>query len=359
MNGRNEDIEKLYTILDRPDDENEFILQDKYLGSVYRRLYSTRRKSINFFHRKKSEKSDEQEQMNQESKLLRPEIKIRGGLKTHLLPHKEEKSEMKKEEEEKKVSREDKKKEEEVSVTKIKEETKKVRGEILEESDELFEVEKLSEEELKEIIGRERILKVEKPAEVEEKKTERRIELGKEKFIEILSSVKGIGKRKAKMLYESGYTSLDKIIETDSKQIAEEVRGISEDLAKKLKKEVMELQPKIAKDFDQMYLLEEESVAEKAKLERKIAKAKIEFKEELPEWVTIDKGEEPWKEEKRKPYKYEDYTLYKVEKKGLTGRKITYVFSKEPVEGGTPSPIPPGYVVKINKKGIPSLKRIE
>lgn len=71
--------------------------------------------------------------------------------------------------------------------------------------------------------------------------------------------------------------------------------------------------------------------------------------EKLPEWKVIKEG-----------YTYEDYTLYKVEKRGLFGRKKTvYVFSKEPLENGVPSQIPPGYVVKVNKKGVPSLEKVK
>lgn len=71
--------------------------------------------------------------------------------------------------------------------------------------------------------------------------------------------------------------------------------------------------------------------------------------EKLPEWKVIKEG-----------YTYEDYTLYKVEKRGLFGRKKTvYVFSKEPPENGVPSQIPPGYVVKVNKKGVPSLEKVK
>lgn len=326
MQSREEELSKLYEVLDRENMEEK--VEDRYIESVRRRLsregVATSHISVISHPVMKG--------------LPKPKVKIFGGT-------------------EKKIKKEEKE-------TKAKEEK---REEV--EVEDLFEVEKLSKEELEKILEREKeeIAKIKAkreeisreeipiPKPVEEEKI-----LPKEKFIELVSKIKGIGKKRAEILYESGYNSFEKIMRSEAKELAEKVKGLSEEAAERLKKEVSEILPKMAEEFDQIYLLKE-SKEEGRKVEEVISKSEVEFKEELPEWVTIEKApidEEPveWKEiEKGEPYRYEDYTLYKVEKRG----KIRYVFSKKPVKGGKPCQIPKGYIVRVNKKGKPSLEKVK
>lgn len=144
--------------------------------------------------------------------------------------------------------------------------------------------------------------------------------------------------------------------EPKPKEVKEEEISVEE-------KEVPEIQPKKAAEFDQMYVLKE-SKGEREKIEKEIKEKEPETKEEISEWLAYEK--EPVDEELpqwkviEEGYRYEDYVLYKVEKKGLFGKtKTTYIFSKEPIKNGTPSQIPPGHVIKVNRKGIPSLEKIK
>ena len=186
----------------------------------------------------------------------------------------------------------------------------------------------------------------------------------KERFIDLLAEVKGVGKKKAEILYNQGFTSPKKILEAKPEELTK-VKGISRRLAERLKKEAMEIPPKMAAEFDQMYVFDEETSHEKAEVEKQIAEKTVEFKEEIPEWVTLDKApvdeELPeWKAMEEEGYRYEDYVLYKVEKSTLKGKKKTsYVFSKKPVKDGVPSKLPSGYVVKVKRNRIPVLEKIK
>ena len=325
MQSREEELSKLYEVLDREDLDRE--VEDKYIESVRRRLS---REYISVHTKGISQPLTKA--------LTKPKVKIFGGVEKKVEKEREEEEKVKEE----KVSREERKEEKEI--------------------EDLFEIEKIGKEELKRIVEKEKVsLTVEKgKREVEIAKPEEERIISKDKFVEVVSKIKGIGKRRAELLYESGYNSFDKIIKSEPKEIAEKVRGLSEEVAERLKREVSEIIPKMEEEFDQVYLLKE-SRKEKREVEREISKTGTEFKEELPEWVTIDKiptDEEPieWKKiEKEEPYRYEDYTLYKVEKRG----KVKYVFSKRPVRGGEPCQIPKGYVVRVNRKGKPSLEKVK
>lgn len=304
MQGREDELGRLYEILDNEGFGKE--VEDKYVESVRRRLS---RESIPS-HKMVSKPI---------TKFLpKPKVRIFGGI--------EKKSE--------------------------KEEETEMKEERTEEVEDLFEVEKLSKEELKEILE---VKEFPIESKIKEEKT-----VPKERFVEIVSKVKGIGRKKAEALYECGFKSFDKILKSDAKEIAERVKGLSQETAERLKREVSEILPKIEEEFDQLYLLKE-GKEEGKRVEKEISKVETEFTEELPEWITIDKtpiDEEPieWKKiEKEEPYRYEDYTLYKVEKRG----KVKYVFSKRPVKGGEPCKIPKGYIVRVNKKGRPSLEKVK
>lgn len=188
--------------------------------------------------------------------------------------------------------------------------------------DDLLEIEKISAEELRHILETKKEseeVKEEPHPEAQgimEIPEETKENFSKEEFIRTISKVRGIGEKRAKMLYESGFDSFEKIIEAKPREISKKVRGISADLARKLKREIKRISRLTTKE------------------------------EDIPEWETVDKTE---------PYRYEDYTLYMVEKRG----KIKYVFSKKPPRKGKPCQIPEGYVVRISRRGVPSLEKIK
>ncbi|RLF27120.1 MAG: hypothetical protein DRN01_03245 [Thermoplasmata archaeon] len=336
MTSKPEDIYKLHRVLDDAHYE-EVEISDKYIESVYERLYG-----------RKGEESNNQsftttvavEETHDER--LKPSVEIHGG-ETSKKEHKKQTKEQVKEE---------------------------VIAEVtFEEDEELFEVEKISPDEIaalktKHVEEMKTVAEVETPSEVGEKLKEVKPEAVKERFIDLLAEVKGVGKKKAEILYNQGFTSPKKILEAKPEELTK-VKGISRRLAERLKKEAMEIPPKMAAEFDQMYVFDEETSHEKAEVEKQIAEKTVEFKEEIPEWVTLDKApvdeELPeWKAMEEEGYRYEDYVLYKVEKSTLKGKKKTsYVFSKKPVKDGVPSKLPSGYVVKVKRNRIPVLEKIK
>ncbi|HEC94581.1 MAG TPA: hypothetical protein ENI45_01285 [Thermoplasmatales archaeon] len=336
MSSKPDDIHKLHRVLDDAHYE-EVEISDKYIESVYERLYG-----------KKGEDSADQTLTTTlavdetRDERLKPSVEVHGGI-----PKKEPEQQI---EEEKEV-------EEEVMVEEMSEE------------EELFEVEKISSDELaalktKQVEEKEAVTKVEAAPEVEKESKKVEPEVVKERFLDLLAEVKGVGRKKAEKLYEQGFTSPEKILKAEPEELAK-VKGISRRLAEKLKREAMEMQPKMAAEFDQMYVFDEETAHEKAQMEKEIADKPVEFKEEIPEWVTLDKApvdeELPeWKAMEEEGYRYEDYVLYKVEKKTLKGKtKTSYVFSKKPVNGGVPSKLPAGYVVKVKRNKVPVLERVK
>ena len=280
MQGEDE-LSKLYRILDT-DGKNEEEIEDKYVETVRRRL--KRATLPDPLSGVSKEPSSSQHPVN----LPEPKFKI-------IQPKKI----IRKKEEEKKRS-----------------------------VDDFFEIERISKEEFISILERERT-KEQAEEQSEEKpspppapeKSEivedvKETTLSKESFVKAISKVKGIGEKRAEMLYESGFDTFEKIASAKPREISKKVKGISTELARKLKREV--------KKMMQMHLSEEE----------------------IPEWETVEKNE---------PYRYEDYTLYMVEKRG----KVKYVFSKKPPRKGKPCQIPDGYVIKINRKGVPSLEKVK
>jgi len=99
---------------------------------------------------------------------------------------------------------------------------------------------------------------------------------------------------------------------------------------------------------------EEEEKEEKVEIEvlevgEDIKEEELTIEEELPEWEAM--GDEV--------YKHGDYTLYTKEVILRGGRKQRiYFFSKKEVQDATPSPLPEGYEVGINKRtGLPYLRK--
>ncbi len=110
-------------------------------------------------------------------------------------------------------------------------------------------------------------------------------------------------------------------------------------------REIDELKPsvKIAEKVEEP-LEEEIEVLEPGEIDE----GEIEVEEELPEWKAIEE----------KAYTHGDYTLYTKEVllRGKRKQRI-YFFSKKKAEGAAPSPLPDGYEVKVNEKGLPFLRK--
>ncbi len=109
-------------------------------------------------------------------------------------------------------------------------------------------------------------------------------------------------------------------------------------------REIDELKPKI-----KVVVREEEPEEEIEILEPgEIEEGEIEIEEDLPEWEAL----------KEEPYRHGDYTLYTKEVilRGNRKQKI-YFFSKKKPENAMPVPLPEGYEVKVNEKGLPFLKK--
>ncbi|MEM1514368.1 MAG: hypothetical protein QXW78_02980 [Candidatus Thermoplasmatota archaeon] len=61
--------------------------------------------------------------------------------------------------------------------------------------------------------------------------------------------------------------------------------------------------------------------------------------------------------EVEEPFRYGEYTLYTKSVKLRGGERQIYFFSKKKEENAKPAPLPEGYKVKVNKKGLPFLKK--
>jgi len=111
-------------------------------------------------------------------------------------------------------------------------------------------------------------------------------------------------------------------------------------------REIDELKPKIK------VVVEEEEKEEQEEIEilepGDIEEGEIEIEEDLPEWEAMEE----------EPYRHGDYTLYTKEVilRGNRKQKI-YFFSKKKPENAMPIPLPEGYEVKVNEKGLPFLKK--
>ena len=111
-------------------------------------------------------------------------------------------------------------------------------------------------------------------------------------------------------------------------------------------REIEELKPKVKVIMEEK---EEEPIEEIEILEPgDIEEGEIEIEEDLPEWEAVEE----------EPYRHGEYTLYtkEVVLRGNRKQKI-YFFSKKKPENAKPVPLPAGYEVKVNEKGLPFLKK--
>ena len=111
-------------------------------------------------------------------------------------------------------------------------------------------------------------------------------------------------------------------------------------------REIDELKPKIK------IVIQREEEEPKEELEvlepGDIEEGEIEVEEDLPEWKSLEE----------EPFRYGEYTLYTKEVllRGKRKQRI-YFFSKKKPENAVATPLPAGYEVKINEKGLPFLKK--
>ena len=121
--------------------------------------------------------------------------------------------------------------------------------------------------------------------------------MAKADIIKEFASLKGVGKAKAELLYDSGFDSLDKLKKASIKDLTK-VKGVNEKFDKDIKDQLKETKEKKPK---------EEAKAKKEKVEK--PKPKEKPKEEKPKTKKKEKEEEIEEEE------VEEEEAYKVKKK--------------------------------------------
>jgi len=169
-------------------------------------------------------------------------------------------------------------------------------------------------------------------------------EVNKEnKKIDVFKDINNIDEKTASLLYENGITSVDILREKSVRELTR-IKGIRRKLAKRIKKEIEDMDRKTEdmKEYDEKSahdIKDEPFVEEKAHDE---------------EWESYGTDEM-----QKQGYTYEDYTLYKKKIETKSGKKrFVRFFSKAEPEEGEPSELPTGFEVKVNKKtGLPYLKK--
>jgi hypothetical protein len=156
--------------------------------------------------------------------------------------------------------------------------------------------------------------------------------------------IESIDAKTAELLYKNGYFSLENLRDATIDDLVQ-IQGIKRKLAKKIKQEVQQ---------KTMPPPEPEFVPTKQKI--RVNKQKKE-PEDTKEWETYH-GDEI-SDAPPLSCTYDSYTLYKRETRRAGGKKTTvYFFSKEKPDKGTPTQLPDGYHIAVNKKTrVPYLKK--
>ena len=115
----------------------------------------------------------------------------------------------------------------------------------------------------------------------------------KEDVLKEFSSLKGVGKSKAELLYENGFDSLDKLKKASVKDLTK-IKGINEKLAKEIKNQLDEKKSEVKKEKPKAKKIEKEPKKAKKKEEPK------EKPEEKKEEEKVEIVEEEKKEHKAK-----------------------------------------------------------
>ncbi len=168
-----------------------------------------------------------------------------------------------------------------------------------------------------------------------------------DKKTDVFHEIKSIDAKTAEILYEHGYTSLEKIQNVTVKDVV--ATGVEKRVAKAIRKELNKTQKKQEKETKKQARQPKKTVIEQTKPA-----------EDVEEWESYrhEQTEEPIKEEPT-GFTYEEYTLYKKEIETSDGKKRTiHFFSKTPPEAAEAVSLPDGFEVKLNDKtGLPFLKK--
>jgi hypothetical protein len=168
-----------------------------------------------------------------------------------------------------------------------------------------------------------------------------------DKKTDIFHEIKSIDAKTAEILYEYGYTSLEKIQNVTVKDVV--ATGVEKHVAKTIRKELDKTQKEQEKETKKQMQQPKKTVVEPTKPA-----------EDVEEWESYrhEQTEEPTKEELT-VFTYEGHTLYKKEIETSDGKKRTiHFFSKTPPEEAEPVSLPDGFEVKLNDKtGLPFLKK--
>jgi hypothetical protein len=160
----------------------------------------------------------------------------------------------------------------------------------------------------------------------------------------VFKGIESIDDTTAKLLYENGYFSIENVKNATVNDLVQ-IRGIKRTLAKQIKKEI---ERKIILTENSEFIPSKQRTAQKKSKEKLM---------DSSEWESYPPKEKIKKPSTHAPYMYKGYTLYTRETRKRNGKKTTlYFFSKEKPQFGSPSPLPNGYQIVINKKtGIPLL----
>ena len=202
------------------------------------------------------------------------------------------------------------------------------------------EISPKKEKRIKEDVKEEFIIEKEEITETHEYKASEKV---------VFKDIKSIDEKTAKLLIENGITSVVILREIPIKKLTK-IKGIKRKTAKKIKKEINEIDSKAfdekPKDVFSKEVLEDNSFIEQDD-------------EDLEEWESYSEDEIPQSQLKEiKGYKHKDYTLYKKEIMIGDKKRTVHFFSKGEPDEGEPIELPAGFKVKINKKtGVPYLKK--
>jgi hypothetical protein len=186
------------------------------------------------------------------------------------------------------------------------------------------------------------------PEDTESKSASRSIDESSQIKVDytVFKGIESIDDKTAKLLYENGYFSIENVKNATVNDLVQ-IRGIKRTLAKQIKKEI-----------ERKIILTENSefIPSKQKIAQKKSKEKL---MDSSEWESPHPKEKIKKPSTHTPCIYKGYTLYTRETRKRNGKKTTlFFFSRQKPEFSSPSPLPGGYHIVVNKKtGIPYLKK--
>lgn len=168
-----------------------------------------------------------------------------------------------------------------------------------------------------------------------------------DKKTDVFHEIKSIDAKTAEILYEHGYTSLEKIQNMAVKDVV--AAGVEKRVAKAICKELDKTKKEQDKETKKQMRQPKKTVVEQTKPA-----------EDVEEWESY-RHEQTAELKKEEPpvFTYEGYTLYKKEIETSDGKKRTiHFFSKTIPENAEAVLLPDGFEVKLNDKtGLPFLKK--